>query len=131
MVPVSRETAEIQKMKNSGNEAKKYLKTKDITFFSAADYARFVRNLTPIALPKGQTMRDLHKTKLKPRCGKAVGAATNSRLHNSHATPAKTAGQRGISAGAGMAGFIRQGARIEFDERSGNVYENKGSCSES
>jgi hypothetical protein len=32
---------ELQKIKNSGNEAKKYLKTKHITFLSAADYARF------------------------------------------------------------------------------------------
>ena len=29
------------KYKNSGNEAKKYLKTKDITFFSGANDARF------------------------------------------------------------------------------------------
>jgi len=34
---------EIQKMKNSGNEAKKYLKTKNITFLDDANYARFVR----------------------------------------------------------------------------------------
>jgi hypothetical protein len=31
----------ITKIKNSGNEAKKYLKTKHITFLSAANYARF------------------------------------------------------------------------------------------
>jgi hypothetical protein len=30
-------------MKNSGNEAKKYLKTKHITFSSGANYARFAR----------------------------------------------------------------------------------------
>jgi hypothetical protein len=30
-------------MKNSGNEAKKYLKTKHITFLSAENYARFAR----------------------------------------------------------------------------------------
>ena len=29
-----------QKYKNSGNEAKNYLKTKDITFYDAANYAR-------------------------------------------------------------------------------------------
>jgi hypothetical protein len=34
--------------KNSGNEAKKYLKTKDITFSHGADYVRFARRLTPI-----------------------------------------------------------------------------------
>jgi hypothetical protein len=39
------ECRELQKMKNSGNEAKKYLKTKDITFLNAANYARLGRNL--------------------------------------------------------------------------------------
>jgi hypothetical protein len=38
----------LQKMKNSGNEAKKYLKTKDITFLSAANHARFACNLAQI-----------------------------------------------------------------------------------
>jgi hypothetical protein len=33
---------------NRGNEAKKYLKTKDITFLSAANYARFACNLAQI-----------------------------------------------------------------------------------
>jgi hypothetical protein len=32
-----------RKRENRGNEAKEYLKTKDITFFNAANYARFVR----------------------------------------------------------------------------------------
>jgi hypothetical protein len=35
-------------MKNSGNEAKNYLKTKDITFLSGADYARFARKFAQI-----------------------------------------------------------------------------------
>jgi hypothetical protein len=39
------ECREIQKMKNSGNEAKNYLKTKHITFLSAANYARFAHEL--------------------------------------------------------------------------------------
>jgi hypothetical protein len=42
------ECRELQKMKNSGNEAKKYLKTKHITFFSDANYARFARNSAQI-----------------------------------------------------------------------------------
>jgi hypothetical protein len=37
------ECRKLQKMKNSGNEAKKYLKTKHITFLNAANYARFAR----------------------------------------------------------------------------------------
>jgi hypothetical protein len=38
----------VQEMQNSGNEAKKYLKTKDITFLIAANYARFEHKLTAI-----------------------------------------------------------------------------------
>jgi hypothetical protein len=37
-----------EKMKNSGNEAKKYLKTKDITFSNDANYARFTRKFAQI-----------------------------------------------------------------------------------
>jgi hypothetical protein len=39
----------MQKMENSGNEAKKWLKTNDITFLNAANYARFVRIFAQIA----------------------------------------------------------------------------------
>jgi hypothetical protein len=35
-------------MKNSGNEAKKYLKTKESHFFNAAIYARFAHQLAAI-----------------------------------------------------------------------------------
>ena len=41
-------------MKNSGNEAKEYLKTKDITFSNAANYARFARKLAQIEPKKEQ-----------------------------------------------------------------------------
>jgi hypothetical protein len=37
-----------EKIQNSWNEAKESLKTKDITFFSGADYARFARKLARI-----------------------------------------------------------------------------------
>jgi hypothetical protein len=40
-VPARGESRKIEKMKNSGNEAKEYLKTKDITFLNAANYAHF------------------------------------------------------------------------------------------
>jgi hypothetical protein len=43
------ECRELQKMENSGNEAKKYLKTKQITFLMAANYARFASNLAQIS----------------------------------------------------------------------------------
>ena len=42
-LPASAESREIQKMKDSGNEAKKWLKTKDITFLNAVNYAYFAR----------------------------------------------------------------------------------------
>jgi len=35
-------------MKNSGNEAKKYLKTNDITFFDAANYAHLTRKFAQV-----------------------------------------------------------------------------------
>jgi hypothetical protein len=48
MVPAMGECRELQKMKNSGNEAKKYLKTKHITFLSGTDFVRFARQWTAI-----------------------------------------------------------------------------------
>jgi hypothetical protein len=36
-------------MKNSGNEAKKWLKAKDMTFFKCANHAHFARKLAQIA----------------------------------------------------------------------------------
>ena len=47
-VPAMAECRELQKMKNSGNEAKKYLKTKHITFFIGADFARFAHEFAQI-----------------------------------------------------------------------------------
>jgi len=44
-VPAMGECRELQKMKNSGNEAKKYLKTKHITSLSTANCVRFARKL--------------------------------------------------------------------------------------
>ena len=48
-------------MENSGNEAKKYLKTKDITFLDAAIYAHFKRELAPIEPEREQKRRNLGK----------------------------------------------------------------------
>jgi hypothetical protein len=45
---LERESRALQKMENSGNEAKKCLKTNDITFFNAANYARLGRRLEAI-----------------------------------------------------------------------------------
>ncbi len=43
-----------RKYKNSGNEAKKYLKTNDITFLNAANCARFAFKLAQIRARKVQ-----------------------------------------------------------------------------
>ena len=40
-----RQGKEAEKMENSGNEATEWLKTKEITFFGATNYARFARKL--------------------------------------------------------------------------------------
>ena len=48
VVPASRESRQPEKMKNRGNEAKKWLKTKDITFFKGANDARFARKSAQI-----------------------------------------------------------------------------------
>ena len=42
------QSSKIQKMKNSGNEAKKYLKTKGNHFLNAANYVRFARKSAQI-----------------------------------------------------------------------------------
>ena len=46
--PGERGRGEVKKMKNSGNEAKKWLKTKEVGYFDAANCARFERKLAPI-----------------------------------------------------------------------------------
>jgi len=43
MGPAGAENRVLQKMKNSGNEAKKWLKTKEVTFFDDAICAHFTR----------------------------------------------------------------------------------------
>jgi hypothetical protein len=48
IVPARQETSLLQKMENSGNEAKNSLKTKEVTLFNDAQFARFARTLTVI-----------------------------------------------------------------------------------
>jgi hypothetical protein len=48
LVPAAGKGRKLRKMKNRGNEAKKYLKTKDITFLNVANSARFARKLSQI-----------------------------------------------------------------------------------
>ena len=52
-----------RKYENRGNEAKEYLKTKDITFFNAANYARFVREFAAILLQEDESAAHFARTK--------------------------------------------------------------------
>jgi hypothetical protein len=56
-------------MKNSGNEAKKWLKTKDITFFDGADYARFACKSGLIGPRNERKPQDLRKTNRSLQAG--------------------------------------------------------------
>jgi hypothetical protein len=57
-------------MNNSGNEAKKYLKTKHITFLNAANYAHFARKLSTDRRIKGAKNSSCAKTKSEG-CGES------------------------------------------------------------
>jgi hypothetical protein len=73
-------------MKNSGNEAKKYLKTKHITFLHAANYACFERNSARIARRKEQKQHNFPKrTEASERQGEAE-QMTRSRLEGTAPT---------------------------------------------
>jgi len=58
-IVLAREKARaLQKMKKSGNEAKNWLKAKDITFLTGAIYVRFACEITRFALQKEQKHQD-------------------------------------------------------------------------
>jgi len=86
----------LQKMKNRGNEAKKWLKKKDITFLNVAICACFACKLAPIAPQKEQKTPPQHE----------AGAITNSRLHMGHVAPAEAEGLRRIPPFAGMMSWV-------------------------
>jgi len=66
-------TQAIQNRQNRGNEAKKWLKTKDITFLSDADYVRFARTFAPIERQIDQKRRKLRRTKTRNPSKRASG----------------------------------------------------------
>jgi len=82
LVPAKAERRAPQKMKNSGNEAKKYLKTKDITFLHAAICAHFQHIFAPIEQQKEQ--KTAHSAQMKLGISGQLGevkTVTRSRLH--------------------------------------------------
>jgi hypothetical protein len=48
MIRLTGESSTLQKMENSGNEAKKFLKTKENHFLNDANYGRFTRRFAAI-----------------------------------------------------------------------------------
>jgi len=83
--PARRETSSLQKMKNSGNEAKKWLKTKEVTFFNAAHFAQFASKLAPNRAQKAPKNHILRKTNRSFPARWDAGTVTNSRLQESTA----------------------------------------------
>jgi len=69
-LPASREGSAVQKTKNSGNEAKKWLKTKDITILDAAHFAHFECKLAQIELKKEQETHHFTKTNRRMWAGR-------------------------------------------------------------
>ena len=73
----------LQEMKNSGNEAKKWLKTKEVTLLNDANYAHFVCQSASIRRSKEQKHSILGKTTRSFQGRGLQGAVTISRLHKS------------------------------------------------
>jgi hypothetical protein len=91
-VPAKHETSLLQKIENSGNEAKKWLKTKEVTIFSDAQFAHLACKLTPNRAQKAPKNHILCKTNSGFPVGGKVGAVTNSRLQGSAADPLQRRG---------------------------------------
>jgi hypothetical protein len=69
MVPANGEERIAEEFKKSGNEAKKYLKTKEVTFLNGADYARFERIFAQAGAQMEQKQASLRKTNRSLRVG--------------------------------------------------------------
>ena len=67
-------------MENSGNEAKKYLKTKEVTVLDGAHFARFVCELRPICFQKEQDRTVLQKPTEAFESSSQAAKVTISRL---------------------------------------------------
>jgi len=66
-VPAAGGSGELQKTENRGNEAKKWLKTKDITFLICANDAHFARNFAQNWQQKQQKPRSFRKVNRNSR----------------------------------------------------------------
>jgi hypothetical protein len=108
-VPAKQETSSLQKMENSGNEAKKWLKTKEVALFSDAQFAHFACKLAPNRAQKAPRNHILCKTKSGFPVGGEVAAVTNSRLQRSAAGLHKGAGPTWIGLKTPKWDIIRRG----------------------
>jgi len=108
-VPAKQETSFLQKMENSGNEAKKWLKTKDVALFSDAQFAHFACKSAPNRAQKAPKNHILCKTSRSFPVGGEVGAVTNSRLQRSTVGLHKGAGPTGIGLETLKWDIIRRG----------------------
>ena len=85
--PGGAESRVMQIMKNSGNEAKKLLKTKDITFLNGSNFALFACKSTQIKASKQQKRHILHKRTETCKPQGEAGTVAGTRLHRTAATP--------------------------------------------
>ncbi len=109
MVPAKQQISYLQKTENSGNEAKNSLKTKEVTLFSDAQFARFACRLTPNRAQKAPKNHILCKTKSGFPVGGEVAAVTNSRLRKSAVSLHKSAGPVWIGLKTPKWDIIRRG----------------------
>jgi len=85
--PGGAESRVMQIMKNSGNEAKKWLKTQDITFLNAANFALFACGSTRIRASKEQKRHILSKRTETCKSQGEAGTVASTRLHRTAVTP--------------------------------------------
>jgi hypothetical protein len=109
MVPAKQETGLLQRMENSGNEAKNSLKTKGVTLFNDAQIAHFTWKLAPNRAQKAPKNHILCKTKSGFAVGGEAGAVTISRLQRSTVGLHKGAGPTWIGLETLKWDIIRRG----------------------
>jgi hypothetical protein len=85
--PEGAESRVMQIMKNSGNEAKKWLKTKDITFLNDANFALFACRSTQIKASKEQKRHILSKQTETCKSQGETGTVASARLRRTAVTP--------------------------------------------
>jgi len=91
-VPPEHEIKLLQKIENSGNEAKKWLKTKEVTSLNGAHFACFACKFAPNRDQNAPKYRILRKTKPAFPVGDEIETVTNSRLQRTAARLHKSAG---------------------------------------